>query len=283
MSRPLSREPRRFYVIHLWVAMMLPFVAVAAACGGEESPPASAPATTSTVSTTTVPTDTPSPTPDSSGSMEIEFWELDMSSTGQDLVAFLTDEEVACLANALGDGYARMLETPLVEFGEAGAPLEEGRIDAFPLSECFTTERAASMSLSLFSATAGGFSAETQDCIARLLNDDPTIAEVFGRGQTAIDGPAVLKVIGCLTPEEAQALTPPDEGPAPDPTDIACLIEELEGVSSGDRIIAVLSGADTSGRGLTIEESAALGQAVEACGIETEFGFPDPVETSTTP
>ncbi|MDE0268527.1 MAG: hypothetical protein OXI96_05770 [Acidimicrobiaceae bacterium] len=286
MSRLLSREPRRFCVVHLWVAMILLFVAVAAACGGEESPPASAPAQaptatpTSTVSPTTVPTVTPSPTLDSSGSMEVEFWELDMSSTGQDLVAFLTDEEAACLESGLGVGYARMLETPLVGAGEAGTLPEEGRIDAFPLSQCFTTERAASMNLSLFSASAGGFSAGTRDCIVLLLNDDPAIAEVFGRGQTAIEGPAMLEVIGCLTPEEAQALTPPGEGPAPNPTDIACLIEELEGVSSGDRIIAVLSGADTSGRGLTIEESAALGQAVEACGIETEFEFPDPVETN---
>lgn len=285
MSQPLSREPRRFYVAHLWTAMMMLFAVVAAACGGEESPPASAPTPTSTVSPTTVPTVTPSPTPDASGSMKVEFWELDMSSTGQDLIAFLTDEEAACLESELGAGYARMLEAPLVVgVGETETPLEEGESDALPMSRCFTIERAASMSLSLFSAAAGGFSAETQDCIARLLNDDPTIAEALGQGQQAfINGPAILKVIACLTPEEAQALTPPGEGPAPDTTGIACLTKELEGTSSGDRIIAVLSGSDPTGEGLTIEESAALGQAVEACGIETEFGFPDPVDTDAPP
>ncbi len=253
--------------------------AVAVACGGEESTSTSAPiqAPTSAPSATPTPTASSSPIPDSSGSTEIEFWELYASSTGETLVALLTDEEAACLENELGANYQAMLEAPLA--GEAGALLEEGGSDAFPLPRCFTVERAASMSLSLFSAAADGFSVGTQDCMLQLLSADPAIAEALGQGQAFIDGPAILEVIACLTPEEAEALTLSGEGPAPNPADIACLLKELEGASSGERIIAVLSGADASGKGLTMEESAVLGQAVEACGIETEFGFPDPGET----
>lgn len=81
--------------------------------------------------------------------------------------------------------------------------------------------------------------------------------------------------MACLTPEEAAALTPPGEGPPPDTAGLGCLIEELEGIPSGERILAVLSGADASGEGLTMEESAELGRAVESCGIETGFSFPD--------
>ena len=275
MPRPLAWISHSFDVAQLRVAMILLLAATTAACGAGESPPSSAPTQvpSATSTPTASPTPVPSPTPDASGATEIEFWELDLSSTGQDLVAFLTDEEAACLENELGAGYARMLEAPLA--GEAGGLVEEGGSDAFPLPRCFTVERAASLSLSLFSAAADGLSERTRDCIARLLRDDPAIAEALGRGQAFIDGPAILQLIACLTPEEAEALTPPSEGPAPSSTDIACLLSELGGTSSSERIIAVLSGADTSGEGLTVEESAALGRAVEACGIETAFEFPD--------
>ena len=212
--------------------------------------------------------------------MEIEFWELDTSSTGQDLVALLTDEEVSCLENTLGADYQRMLEAPLV--GEAEAVLESDGSDSSPLTQCLTVESAASASISMFSVVAGGFSAGTQGCMTQLLRDDPAIAEALGRQDESAVGGAMLELIACLTPEEAAALTPPGEGPAPNPKDIACLTKELEGTSSGERIIAVLSGADASGKGLTMEESAALGQAVEACGIETGFEFPDPSGTGAT-
>ena len=184
------------------------------------------------------------------------------------------------MENELGTRYARMLEAPLA--GEAGALLEEGGSDAFPLRRCFTVERGASMSLSLFSAAAGGFSAGTRDCMLQLLSDDPAIAEQLGQGQAFIDGPAILEVVACLTPDEAAALTPLGEGPPPDTAGLACLIEELVGTSSGERILDVLSGADASGEGLTMEESAALGRAVESCGIETGFGFPDSDGTGAT-
>ena len=193
-------------------------------------------------------------------------------------MALLTDEEAACLENELGTRYARMLEAPLA--GEAGALVEA---DAFPLPRCFTVERGASMSLSLFSAAADGFSAGTQDCMLQLLKDDPAIAEALGQGQAFIDGPAILEVVACLTTEEAAALTPPGEGPPTDTAGLACLMEELEGAPSGERILAVLSGADASGEGLTMEESATLGRAVESCGIKTEFEFPASSGTGTKP
>ena len=275
MPRSLSKGPRRFAIAHLWIAMML-FAAVTVACSEEESTPVPAP----TLAPTAAPSATPTPAPDASVATEIEFWELVSSSTGQDLVALLTDEEASCLENELGTGYARMLEAPLA--GEAGALLEEGGSDAFPLPRCFTIERAASMSLSLFSAAADGFSAATQECMLQLLSDDPAIAEALGQGQAFIDGPAILEVVACLTPEEAAALTPPGEGPPPDTVGLACLMEELVGTSSGERILAVLSGADASGEGLTMEESAVLGRAVESCGIETGFSFPGSEGTGAT-
>ncbi len=290
--------------------MMLLFAAAAAACEGEGPTLASVPtqaAPTPAASPTPVPTTTKereestpasvptqaAPTPAASPTVPtvtsapttgIEFWELDRSSTGQDLVALLTDEEVSCLRNELGASYQTMLEAPLV--GEAGELLEAGGIGPSPEVPCLTPEHQTSASISMISVATGGLSAGTRDCILHLLRDAPAIAEAIGQGTedafTNGLGPAMLEFIACLTPEEAAALTPPGEA-APNPSDIWCLMQELEDTSSGDRIIAVLSGADSSGEGLTVEESAALGQAVEACGIETEFEFPDPVGTEGNP
>lgn len=279
--------PRRFYVAHLWAAMIMLLAAVAVACSGEEPTAASAPTQaptaapsatpTPTASPTPVPTVTPSPTPDPPVSLGVEFWELDRSSTGRDLAALLTDEEVSCLRNELGASYQAMLEAPLI--GEAGELLEGGGIGPSPQVPCLTPEHQISASLSMFSVAAGGLSSGSQDCIIQLLIDRyPTVAEGLGLVDAFDDGqdPVMLRFIACLTPEEAAALTPFVADPVPNPNDIACLIQELEETPSGEHIIAVIGGADTSGEGLTVEESTTLGQAVDSCGIENDFGFPSP-------
>ncbi len=81
-------------------------------------------------------------------------------------------------------------------------------------------------------------------------------------------GPVFRELDSASTRRDFAALLTSDE--------TACLIGELEGRPYGERIIAVLSGADATGDGLTMEESAVLGEAVRACDIETEFGFPKP-------
>ena len=118
-----------------------------------------------------------------------------------------------------------------------------------------------------------GLSTETKSCLMDLFEEDPSVAELFTSGEDLI-GPSMLSFLACLTPEEAAALTPPGEGPPPDVAGLACLARELEGAPEKDRILAVLAGADPSGQGLTLEESTVLGEAVEACGIDTGFGFP---------
>ncbi len=214
------------------------------------------------------------PAPPAAGEQSIQFWDFDVTSTGEDLAARLSPEEVACLESRLGASFGAMLSSPLM--GPAGDLLIGGAGDASPLADCLTVENLVSVNVSMLSATAGGFSAGTRDCLTGLLQEDPALAV----GLASAEGPAgdagTLRLISCLTPEEAAALTPPGEGPAPDPGEIGCLIDQLAGDPAGERIIGVLSGDDPTGEGLTMEESALLGQAVAACGIETEFGFPDP-------
>ncbi|MDE2841914.1 MAG: hypothetical protein OXN21_00890, partial [Chloroflexota bacterium] len=77
-------------------------------------------------------------------------------------------------------------------------------------------------------------------------------------------GPVFRELDSASTGRDFAALLTSDE--------TACLIGELEGTPSGERIFALLSGTDATREGLTVEES----EAVRACDIETEFGFPKP-------
>lgn len=126
------------------------------------------------------------------------------------------------------------------------------------------------------SAAVGGLSDASHQCVAALLSEDPSLAEALLAAGGPVEGPETLQILVCLTADEAAALTPPGDGAAPDPSEIACLMDALSGEPSGERILAVISGADLSGEGLSVDESAILGEAVAFCGIETEFGFGDP-------
>ena len=258
-------------------------------CGSEtdQGPTPDVKATTDVAVKATTPADTPTfePTPTSAMAITASqpaavtegptgqvFWELNNSSTGRDLAAFLTSYETACLEARMGDSYQRFLGTPLM--GEAG-DLLTGNSNASSLVEsCLVGERLAAARVSMLSIAAGGFSVENRECIAELLETDPDLAQALTQPSDVAGRHSTLRLLSCLTPEEAANLTPPGEGPAPNPDDIRCLMDELPGTPAGERIIAVLSGTDPTGKGLTMEESAALGVAVETCGIETEFGFP---------
>ena len=250
----------------LWPVLLVALVAGAlalAACGGEDPTATPEPTATPVPTAAPVPTPTPEPTatpvPEPDSSM-MSITDIDENATVGDLIGALSEEETACINMAFGEAILESLkDQPLSTVADS--------FSLFPL-QCLSQENAISAVVTMISIEAGGLSAQSRDCISSIYREDPTL--LTSQEMSAFE------FFACLTPEEAEALTPPDEGPAPDPAAIACLMEELSGTPSGEKIIAVLSGQDPSGQGLTMEESAMLGQAVEACGIETEFGFPEP-------
>ena len=225
---------------------------------------------------TPAPTATPTPTEAVASASAVEFWDVNDTSEGWDIMPYLTDAEESCIEENLGPRYGEVLSAPLI--GQGG--LLEGKENGTPITDCLSKESLASVRISMLSAAAGWFSAATQDCITDLLREDPELVETLAQTSEIGGSPQMLNVLACLSPEEAAALTPDGEGPPPDTAGIQCLIDQLEGTTSGDRIIAVLSGTDPLGAGLTMEESAMLGLAVEACGIESDFGFPEPQDSS---
>jgi len=215
---------------------------------------------------------TSQPGPEKEGSTGPVFWELDSASSGRDFAALLTSDETACLETRLGEEYQMFLDAPFT--GGAGDLLAGDDGALAPLESCLSGNRLVGARISMLSIAAGGFSVETQQCMVELLERDPVLAQALAQPGDVASGPPALRLMSCLTSQEAARLTQAGEGPAPNPDEIECLLGELEGTTAGERIIAVLSGADATGEGLTMEESAALGKAVRACDIETEFGFP---------
>ena len=254
-------------------------VAVVGACDSgadpttTSQPAASAPTETPAATSTPTSPEATASARSSSVSMPIPDWDLDETSRGRNLIDLLGPEEVSCIEANLGAGYQPFLRAPLAEQTPDG---DENGLHS--VADCFTKEQRVAVSVAMLSVAAGGLSVETRRCVSDVLVDNPT-AGLFPSSDEDVGGPELLEVMACLTTEEAAALTPPGEGPPPDTAGLACLMEELEGTPSGERILAVLSGADVSGEGLTMEESAALGRAVESCGIETGFSFPDPTGT----
>ena len=275
--RSLASVPASVFSCALAVPV---FVILAAACGAEPQQqtqsfaarptptPDAAQAPTSTPQTTPIPTPEPAPTPEPPA-VPIAEWDLDTSSTGGSLAALLSEDERSCLRTALADRYDAFRDAPLIEDGN-------GLAGAAEVADCLTPESFAGFVVAMFSATAGGLSGETRSCLADVFVGDPRGALAFAAGEPSDDAPdsVSVKAVSCFTPEEAAAMTPEGEGPPPDTAGLRCLTEELMKLDGGEDVLRIISTADPAG--LTQEQSALLGQAVNACGIETEFTFPDP-------
>ncbi len=192
-------------------------------------------------------------------------WHLDASSTGDDLLALLSEGERSCIEEALGDQFDTFRTgTFMQESGPLGEPGAGG---------CLTPESTAGFAIVMFSEAAGGLSAATRSCLADVFTRNPQVAPSLASGGSIGQG-ADLDVVACLTPEEAAAMTPPGADAPPDAAALRCLTEELMKVEGGQEVLRIFNTGDPAG--LTLEQSALLGQAVSACGIETGFTFLDP-------
>ncbi len=269
---------RRAALLRLWIVCAL-FVAVAAAGCGEDQQPQPAPEPSMQQAQ---PQEEPAEEPPeqeaeaqaASEQATIGFWQIAPTWTGRDFIGQLTSAEADCLAQRLGEEYTALLDSPFA--GDAVDLLDVREGGPSYMAECLTTEHLVSARLSMLAAEAGGLSDPTRGCILGLLDEEPEVAQALAQAEGP-DESAAWRVLACLSEVEAEALVPSGES-APDTEALACLIDELGGTAEGQRIIAVLTGDDPSGQGLTVSESAMLGEAVDACGIETDLIFPDSAE-----
>lgn len=253
--------PTRAWRAAAAAALLLLALAVAA-CGPEPTPtptPTATPTPTPTPTATPTPLPpTPTPTPEPISKVdpgEQGGFTVTESTTGADVMALLSESEIACVGAEIDPEAAQAL---------IGAPLLENLelLDAFPI-QCLATEKAVVLSIALLDAQAGGLSGETKACLGALYAEHPAMlsSEAQNSPEAAAFG---IQYILCLTDEEADAITGPADGEAMPfkPSDLRCVIEQTGGMEA----LAPLMGGDSD----TPPDPAALLAlmgAFGACGI----------------
>ena len=217
-------------------------------------------------------TSTPEPQPDpvpeeATPADRVPFteWPLDRSSVGADLTALLPADEVSCLESTLGDEYEVLLAMPI----EGGLAAMLGGPDS-PAADCLGDESVAGIGVAMLASTAGGLSAGSRVCIGEILAANRDV-EFAIQGGIDSNPDLAFEMFACLTDDEMSSLAP-DDDPLPDFDAFACMTEALSALPGGEDIVQVLITGDPAG--LTLEQGAILGQAIEACDIDTGFEFP---------
>ena len=170
---------------------------------------------------------------------------VDASTTGQDLIDRLSEDEAACIKASVGDFvFEILLGTPLLMAGtDAGG-------SAQPLFACLAVENAVLLGLAFSDAGTGFRDEESRACIQELALDHPEI--IFTRLGLEWDGPEapagdvqefIARLYDCWTDEERVAYLVDtldllaEENPYPGrdliallpESEVACVMEQLPG------------------------------------------------------
>lgn len=181
---------------------------------------------------------------------------MDENTMGSDIMAMMSEEEVRCVQDAIGDeGFTAMQATPVFLLSDSMAMV----------ADCFAPELSAMLAIAFLSAEAGGLSAESSACLTDFYAE-------YGATPPDESDPAasIVYLFGfqtCLTDEEAIALSGGDDS-VPLPSELNCLTSQI----SLDDLTALLTGLDALFTGnASPEMMQALQQlqiASEACGVD---------------
>ncbi|MDE2765544.1 MAG: hypothetical protein OXI25_03820 [Chloroflexota bacterium] len=203
-------------------------VMLAVACGSDPTP---------TPTATPEPTPTPAPTATPTPAAPPAF-EVNADTLGRDVIDLLTDAEVDCIRERLGEAdFQRLLDDPIVG-GSAG--------DAALPYECLEEETAMELAVAVVSAQAGGLSAQSEDCVRRLLLGADGGASALFAAESNSDAESIaltLNFILCLTDEEAEALAEqPEDFEDFNPSALRCATERVS-VEELARVFGAADGA----------------------------------------
>lgn len=174
------------------------------------------------------------------------------STTVGELMAALSDDEVACVQDAIGaDTFALIQNLPMSSV-PPGVELP---------SECFTPESTIAMTIAFMSVEAGGLSAETRGCITALAMEDPS---VLGIGEPPEDPAALfgtaIQMQLCMTDEEAARFAANSGAELPPPSVMQCMEEQL---GSLEDLFTLFTGGEPD-----LAKLGTLMAAAQTCGLE---------------
>lgn len=186
---------------------LLAIFAIAVACGGEDEPESTPTPPPATATPSPAPA-TPTPTPEAvQPALSMRDFIVDESTTGQDLLDRLSEEENDCLKAALGEAVYEILRaTPLLAATGSGGDSSASA----PLFACLTEENVVLAGVAFLNAAAGGYSEESRVCIADLALSHPEVIfarlglEWTGEQRTAPEEThtTILAFYDCLTDTE---------------------------------------------------------------------------------
>ncbi len=288
-----------------WLIVAVATLAFAAACSSDDEPEPTAtsapvaatpaPATATPTPTPPPPTATPTPTPTAAPATPtatpeptpaptLEGFVVTAATTGKDLTDRLTEGERECIKEAFGEFiYAAMQGLPLLAAGGDAS-------QAAPLFNCLEIESLVRVGIAFFSASAGGWDAETVECMIEIGLEHPD-AIMVGMGLTASPSaiaaaeahPYIIELYDCQSVDERvtfllnfqeviDALTTAEHdliGAIP-AADAACMRDAL----SDDEYAQVLAG--------TVHEAFDVSEAVADCMSDEAYVLSFVTITETT-
>lgn len=191
------------------------------------------------------------------------------ATTGQDLLDRLSETETSCIRETMGEGVYQIIRaTPLLLAGGDAA-------SAAPLFNCLTVESVVILGLAFNSAQAGGWSAETRQCMIEVGLEHPEA--VYVRLGLEWQGPETsnpaetldynVQIYECLSDQEKMDFTLSywralDRHARATGADIVALLSESEAACvreglSEEQFAAVLDASPL--------EAVAIGSAVSHC------------------
>ena len=200
------------------------------------------------------PTPTPTPFPEPVGS--IDDLEITGATRVGDLMAYLSQDEVSCIREAIG---AEIFDS-IQEFPLGSVPGGAGNL---PL-QCLTPDNVIGLNIAFMSAEAGGLSTETRTCIRAVAQENPLAIGLGEPGPDTDFGDVMrgaFQINLCMTDEEATALIGADSPGLPPPSVSRCMEEQLGTI---DALLAVFTGQEPD-----LEAMLALFAAAAECGFDT--------------
>ena len=181
---------------------------------------------------------------------------MDENTMGSDIMAMMSEDEVACVQAAVGDeGFTAMQATPVFLLSDSMAMV----------ADCFSPELSAMLAIGFLSAEIGVLSAESSACLMDFY------AEYGALPPDETDQAASIVYLftfqACLTDEEAIALSGGDES-IPLPSQLECLTSQV----SIEDLTALLANLESLFTGNASPEMLQTLQdlqiASEACGVD---------------
>ena len=160
---------------------------------------------------------------------------LSPATTGADLVALLSEEEVSCISEAVGETFFRiLLSTPIL------AAASSASSGAF-FFNCLTVDSVVAFGVAFFDVQAGGWSPETRACANELAKSHPESVYIrlgLAPPEEGVTGFAEthhfnLEIYDCLTNQEKMDFTLSawrgiDRGVQATGSDVVALLSESE-------------------------------------------------------